>query len=920
MHSRTFLFITANDNEFYAFRKKFTIEKTKNFSHGTCVFGQFGNYRVWHYNFSVQGAKTQSEISNIIEFIKPDAIILVGIACGGYDENIGDVLVSEKIIDYDFHKIDDTIEPRGEIFICGEILYRLFQSPDNRLTWQNANQDQVKVHCGEMFCSTSLLNNYAKKKEIFKTRDNYPIGYEMEGITVVRACRDKNISQLIIVKGVSDFGDGTKNQDKDKQNKDQIFAAKNAVSFCHYVFSKEGLGDIHKVSYPTSMEVKNNLPDQNKFFSGRDKELDDLKNLFNREREINAINICQTVSGLGGVGKTALAIEYAYRYSKNYKSAIWFLVAESSTTIYNGFVEFARYFEMILPPEFKPEELQHTIKKWLTEHEGWLLIFDNLETDDTIIKPYLPKNINGHFIITTRNAHIDIGKQVNLSIFNLDEAVEFFKKRLSDDDELKMEHYKFEDFNEKVSELSKRLGFLPLALEQAAAYIRTVRITITDYLSKLDNVGLQPFKNERGYATPTNYKSIVTATWMISFDKLREEERQLFNLCVYMSPDKIPVNFFVEMRHKMPEKLNGLKEKLAQDSAELTTELRHYSLAAGDAYYINIHRLVQEVVRESFGTNYDWLVHDLDLMCERTEQYNDKNAIKTFTAESIHAIAVAENAIKVFEDDERLRSIARIFYYVSRINAMFSLDVDSALSYIQKSIEILEKLRIVNHPLVNESDILKSYKAYLSDINENNLYMGYMTQGHIYNSMAKFDEAIKMFDMSVNMGENLLNKGKLFDEGELANAFINRGVTYENINKHDNSLRDKSKSIEILERLYKDGSLKDLNSLAWAYMNRGATYLSLNLYNSALTDTNRSIEIWEQMKNQGEVIKAEDLAKAHINIGVLLSKTASDNNKDQLENEANKTYIIASLEHNTKPIVAGKELKDKISNIFKNKK
>ena len=927
MYNRTFLFITTNDNEWIAFREKFTIEKTPPFSHGTCVLGNFGIYKVWHCSLSVQGAKIQTEITNIIEFVKPDAIILVGIACGGYEETLGDVLVSEKIIDYDFHKIDDTIEPRGEIFTCGEVLYRFFQSPDNRLTWQIENQ--VKVYCGEMFCSTSLLNNYGKKKEIFKTRDNYPIGYEMEGITVVRACRDKNISQLIIVKGVSDFGDGTKNKkSKEEQDKDQLFAARNAVSYCHYVFSKDGLGNIQKATYNTPMNVENNLPDQNIFFSGREREIYDLKNLFANVREINAINICQTVSGLGGVGKTALAIEYAYRYSKNYKNAIWFVVAESSMTIYDGFVEFAKHFEILLPPKFKPEELQKTIKSWLSEHEGWLLIFDNLETDETIIKPYLPQSINGHYIITTRNTHIGIekGKQVNLGVFNIDEAVEFFKKSFSKDSELKMEHYSFtgcNDFEEQVPILAKRLGLLPLALEQAAAYIRTVRKTITDYLSKLDEVGLESFKNERGYATPTNYKSIVTATWKVSFDKLREEEQQLFNLCAYMAPDKIPVNFFVEMKHKLPEELKVLKEKLTRDSAELTTEFRHYSLATGDAYKINIHRLVQEVVRESLGTNYIWLVHGLGLMCERTEQYIDKNGINIFMAESLHAISIAENAYKVFEDDENSLNIAKIFYAVSTFNALLSLDVP-ALSHIQKCIEILEKLRTSNVPLINESDLLKAYKAYLSDINENHLYRAYMTKGMIYNSMAKFDEAIKNFDISINMGEKLLITGKLIDKGDLANVYTNRGLTYENIKKNNNALNDKSKGIAILEQLYQDGSIRDKHNLAIAYMNRGITYLSMSLYDNALTDTKRSIDIWERMINQGEDIQvndlAKDLAKARINIGVILSKISFDNNKDQFENEESKNYRKTSLENNKKQIVSGEELKNKINTIFKNKK
>ena len=227
MQDRTFLFITANDNEFIAFREKFTIEKTESFGHGfNCTFGKFGNYKVWHYHLSVHGVKVQVEIMNIIEFIKPDAIILVGIAAGGYNQKLGDVLVSEKIIYYDFPNIKGTINPRDEVFTCGEVLYQLFKSSDNHFELQNDN----KVHFGEMFSFSQLLNSAKNKKEVFASRNYKAIGHEMEGFIVARACRDKNISQWIIVKGVCNIDDGTKDVDW------QLQAAQNAVSYCHYVF------------------------------------------------------------------------------------------------------------------------------------------------------------------------------------------------------------------------------------------------------------------------------------------------------------------------------------------------------------------------------------------------------------------------------------------------------------------------------------------------------------------------------------------------------------------------------------------------------------------------------------------------------------------------------------------------------------
>ena len=603
MSKRTFLFITANENEYLAFRAKdrFIPGGERHFGKGiVCNYGRFGNYdNVWHHHLSEQGPGSQSIIHDTVNFIKPDVVILIGIACGNKykkgdnRQKYGDILVSQMIIDHSTRKVDDTGKTihRGAIFTCPEVLFRKFFAC--RLPYI-AEHIGIGIHCGQIATDTIKTDHPETTKEIFSIHDNTPVGYEMEGFFAVRACRNENM--VFLVKGISDFGDGIQHRKNEKQKK----AAKNAVDFCHYVFSKGKFDGIPKRVYEMPIELENNLPDRNKYFTGREKELASLEKLFDKNQKIDVVSICQTVSGLGGIGKTALAVEYAYRNSKNYKSAIWFLVAESTTTLYNGFVEFANRFKIILPPKFKLEDLQFAIKNWLSENEGWLFIFDNLETNDKIIQPYLPTNINGHFIITTRNTHINIGKPLDLSVFALDEAIDFLKRRFSNDDECKMENYKFDDFSEKAIELAKRLGLLPLALEQAAAYVCTVRKTITDYLKQLDDVGLEPFKNENGYSTPTNYKSIVTATWKISFSKLREEERQLFNLCAYMAPNKIPLSFFTEMRHKLPEELNGLKKALEKDGgAELATELRHYSLASGDAYYIDIHRLVQEVVRES---------------------------------------------------------------------------------------------------------------------------------------------------------------------------------------------------------------------------------------------------------------------------------------------------------------------------------
>lgn len=355
---------------------------------------------------------------------------------------------------------------------------------------------------------------------------------------------------------------------------------------------------LYVINKPNIMQIDciapNNLPVHNCYFSGRVNQLNEIDALFKKEKR-GTVSICQNISGLGGVGKTQLAIEYAYRYHSNYKNGIWFVIAENPTTIYNSFVAFSELFGLSLPSGFKSEDLQQAVRAWLLENHSWLLILDNLEMIDDV-SPYLPDRMNGKVIITTRNTRIDYGSRLELDVFEPEESMAFLKRRFSSNTDLKMDCYCFADFEGSAEILIERLGNLPLALEQAAAYIKEVRCSITDYLELLKQSSVDAFSDK--YATPEYYEKIVTSTWNISFGALGESSRQLMNLCAYMAPDNIPICFFVKMRDKLPMPLRSdLDTKLTTN--RIVTELRVYSLASGNAEFINIHRLVQEVVRKS---------------------------------------------------------------------------------------------------------------------------------------------------------------------------------------------------------------------------------------------------------------------------------------------------------------------------------
>jgi hypothetical protein len=150
-----------------------------------------------------------------------------------------------------------------------------------------------------------------------------------------------------------------------------------------------------------------NIPfPRNPVFTGREELLERLARQL-RAGHAMAITQLQAISGLGGVGKTMLAVEYAYRYHQDYQAVLW-AHAESREGLISAFVAIARWLKL---PEKDAQELMMVVtavKAWLQKHTGWLLILDNAD-DLTIIPDFLPSTVRGHVLLTTRAGHGSIG-------------------------------------------------------------------------------------------------------------------------------------------------------------------------------------------------------------------------------------------------------------------------------------------------------------------------------------------------------------------------------------------------------------------------------------------------------------------------------------------------------------------------------
>jgi hypothetical protein len=216
-------------------------------------------------------------------------------------------------------------------------------------------------------------------------------------------------------------------------------------------------------------------------FKGREKVIEDLhQRLTNSGTHPTAI-VGNTIYGLGGIGKTRLAVEYAWRYEKEY-TALLFVVADSPERLFTNLAALCAPPVLDLP-EHNVQEVQRqyeAVIKWLNQdqHADWLLILDNVDTNDSAkeVEKLFSQLRGGHLLITSRQANWSRQvSRVPLDVLNKEAAVAFLLERTGDDRRKTIEDDKI------VSLIAEDLGYLALALEQAGAYISYQNLSLAKY-------------------------------------------------------------------------------------------------------------------------------------------------------------------------------------------------------------------------------------------------------------------------------------------------------------------------------------------------------------------------------------------------------------------------------------------------------
>ena len=361
---------------------------------------------------------------------------------------------------------------------------------------------------------------------------------------------------------------------------------------------------------------------RNPYFTGREGVLKALHAQLGVGHRV-ALTQSSVLHGLGGIGKTQVALEYAYRHALEYSAVFW-IGAETEESIVSSLLRVASVLRLPEEGDKNQQQVLAAIQRWLSTHGQWLLIWDNVE-ELGMLDRFLPCVRFGTILITTRCRVLGtLAQGLELLPLEQEEGILFLFRRakvLSPEATCEEARHMVESRpteSAAASELVMALGGLPLALDQAGAYIEETQCDLPTYL-ELFRSRRVALLQQRGNG-PSAHPTSVSTTFTLAFSTTARRHpaaMDLLHACALLQPDSIPEELFRQGAEHLGPKLEAVcRDPLEWD--RLVGVACSYSLLSRQPRErtLSMHRLVQVVLRESLGAlaAQQWSVRILQAM------------------------------------------------------------------------------------------------------------------------------------------------------------------------------------------------------------------------------------------------------------------------------------------------------------------
>ncbi len=548
---------------------------------------------------------------------------------------------------------------------------------------------------------------------------------------------------------------------------------------------------------------------RNPFFTGREDILQRLYRMLISDTSATSAQP-RVLSGLGGIGKTQLAVEYAYRYRPDYHVVLW-AKADSLEALTSDFAGFADLLNLPGRREQDQRYAVDAVKRWLEVNTNWLLILDNVE-DLKMVNDYLPAAPRGHILLTSQTQVVGgVAFRLEIEKMTAEEGALFLLHRtglLASDASL--ENIADAD-RKKAIEIAAMMDGLPLAIDQAGAYIEETRSSLAGYVELYGKRRIELLKLRGGLAS--QHPEPVATTWSLAFEKIEQTSpaaAELLRFFAFLHPDAISEELIL----RGASHLGPLLQTVATDAFVLNQaigKLHTFSLVSRNpAAMLTVHRLVQTVLKDSMSkeTQYQWaerVVRAVNQAFPEVEFHTWQDCRRYLPHAQVCAALIEQESL-TFPEAARLLDQAGFYLYEQG-------QYPEAEPLLKQAVAIRDQTLGPEHP-----DIATS----LNHLAE------------LYREQGKYAQAELLYQQALTIRENLLGPMHV----DLATSFNNLGLLYNAQAKYGQAEQLHQRALEIRKNLLgmeHSDVATSLNNLASLYQAEGQFAQARPLYLQSLT-------------------------------------------------------------------------------------